>query len=211
MKNLIKPIGSILLAALILVGAYTGYQAVEKYMDSRISVERGRYEAISTQYSDYKKEAKGRLETMSLEVQRLQQDKLKLVRVVDEQTVVIRSIRGTITDLEAAAVVLTDINAKYDNAMAQIFEYKKVVNVYEQRFITCKATILTQEEIIKRCVATAQEFEQLYLHEETLKKMVESRLSLSEKRLLWEKTKFKGSTVLLLAVGGFVLYNEVTK
>lgn len=211
MNKIAKRVITIVVASVILVGAYGGYQAVEGYMDSKISIERGKYEAISSEYEDYKADAKKRLEKISEEVEMLQGEKMELVRSIDAKTIEIRIVHKTITDLEQAARNLTDVGDKLYNANLQIQEYKKVVNMQEARFRACKMTIVTQEEIIKRCVSAAQEFEQLYLHEEQLKKMVENRLSLSEKRLIWEKTKFKGSAVVAIAAGGFLLYDRLKK
>lgn len=209
MKKIAKKVGGIILAAAILVGVYSGYQAIENYMDSKISIERGKYEAISAEYNDYKKDARKRLEELSEEVAVLNVQKSNLLKAVGDKTREIRAVRKTITDLEEAGRNLTDVNDKLYNANLQIQEYKKLVSMYEQRFVKCRMTIITQEEIIKRCIATAQEFEQLYLNEEHLKKTCESRLSLAEKRLGWEKMKFKGSAVIAVAAGGFILYNEI--
>lgn len=206
---MIKAALGILLACIILIGAYTGYQAVEGYLDGKIAIERGKYEQIAEEYKDYKEEAKKRLDQLAIDMIALDEEKTLLLQEVGYKTQEIQTIKNTITDLEETARNLTDINDKLYNANLQIQEYKKVVSELESRFHVCRMTILTQEEMLKRAMAMAKEFEQLYLNEETLKKTIQSRLSLSEKRLVWEKTKFKGSAVLLLAAGGFVLYNEV--
>ena len=206
-----KCIGCVLLISLLLVAAYAGYQAVEGYLDNKIAIERGKYEQVVKEHEDYKEEAKKRLEQLAVDLIVLDEEKGVLLQQVGHKTQEIQTIKKTVTDLEEAARTLTDIHDKLYNANLQIQEYKKIVSKYEGRFQACRMTILTQEEMIKRALVMAKEFEQLYLKEETLKKMMESRLSLSEKRLVWEKMKFKGSAVILLAAGGFVLYNEVTK
>lgn len=211
MNGVIKPIVIILAIAVIAVGLYSCYQAIGSYLDGKIAVERSKYEEATEELDEYKKDTKKRLEALSKDVEILQSEKMELVKNVDKKTEEIRIIRHTITDLEDVGRTLTDVNDKLYNANLQIQEYKKVVNQYEDRFIIMKRTVLTQEEIIKRCVVVAQEFEELYLREEQLRKIAESALKASNNRLLWEKTKFKGSSVLLLAAGGFVLYNELSK
>ena len=211
MNGVIKPIVIILAIAVIAVGLYACYHAIGNHLDGKIAVERNKYEEATEELDEYKKNTKKRLEALSKDVEILQSEKMLLVRKVDGKTEEIRIIRHTITDLEDAGRKLTDVNDKLYNANLQIQEYKKVVNQYEDRFVAMKRTILTQEEIIKRCVMVAQEFEELYLREEQLRKIAESALKASNNRLLWEKTKFKGSSVLLLAAGGFVLYNEMSK
>ena len=211
MNGVIKPIIIILAIAVIAVGLYSCYQAIGNYLDGKIAIERSKYEEATEELDEYKKDTKKKLEALSKDVEILQSEKMVLVQKVDKKTEEIRTIRSTITDLEAVGRTLTDVNDKLYNANLQIQEYKKVVNQYEDRFIVMKKTVFTQEEIIKRCVIVAQEFEQLYLREEQLRKLAESSLKASNTRLLWEKTKFKGSSVLLLAAGGFVLYNEMSK
>jgi len=211
LNGVIKPIVIILAIAVIAVGLYSCYQAIGSYLDGKIAVERNKYEEATEELDEYKKDTKKRLEALSKDVEILQSEKMELVKNVDSKTEEIRIIRHTITDLEDVGHTLTDVNDKLYNANLQIQEYKKVVNQYEDRFIIMKRTVLTQEEIIKRCVVVAQEFEELYLREEQLRKIAESALKASNNRLLWEKTKFKGSSVLLLAAGGFVLYNELSK
>jgi len=211
LNGVIKPIVIILAIAVIAVGLYSCYQAIGSYLDGKIAVERSKYEEATEELDEYKKDTKKRLEALSKDVEILQSEKMELVKNVDNKTEEIRIIRHTITDLEDVGLTLTDVNDKLYNANLQIQEYKKVVNQYEDRFIIMKRTVLTQEEIIKRCVVVAQEFEELYLREEQLRKIAESALKASNNRLLWEKTKFKGSSVLLLAAGGFVLYNELSK
>jgi len=206
---MIKTILGVLLASIVLVGAYGGYQAIEGYLDSKIAIERGKHEQIAEEYKNYKEEATKRIDQLAIEMIVLDEEKTVLLQEVGYKTQEIQTIKNTITDLESTARNLTDINDKLYNANLQIQEYKKVVSKLEGRFQVCRMTILTQEAMLQHAVKMAKEFEQLYLNEETLKKMIESRLSLSEKRLVWEKTKFKGSAVLLLAAGGFVLYNEV--
>ena len=211
LNGVIKPIIILLAIAVISVGLYSGYQAIGNYLDGKIAVERSKYEEATEELDEYKKDTKKRLEALSKDVEILQSEKMALVQKVDNKTEEIRTIRHTITDLEDVGRTLTDVNDKLYNANLQIQEYKKVVNQYESRFIVMKKTVLTQEEIIKQCVIVAKEFEQLYLREEQLRKIAESSLKASNTRLLWEKTKFKGSSVLLLAAGGFVLYNELSK
>ena len=211
MNGVIKPIIIILAIAVIAVGLYSCYRAIGGYLDGKIAVERNKYEEATQELDEYKENTKKRLEALSKNVAILQSEKMMLVQKVDKKTEEIRTIRHTITDLEEVGRTLTDVNDKLYNANLQIQEYKKVVNQYEDRYVVMKRTVITQEEIIKRCVMVAQEFEELYMREEQLRKIAESSLKASNTRLMWEKTKFKGSSVLLLAAGGFVLYNEMSK
>lgn len=211
MNGVIKPIVIILAIAVIAVGLYSCYQAIGGYLDGKIAVERNKYEEATEELDEYKKDTKKRLEALSKDVEILQSEKMVLFFKVGKKTEEIRTIRHTITDLEDVGRTLTDVNDKLYNANLQIQEYKKVVNQYEDRFIVMQKTVLTQEEIIKRCIVVAQEFEELYMREEQLRKIAESSLKASNNRLIWEKTKFKGSSALLLAAGGFVLYNELSK
>ena len=96
---MIKAALGILLACIILIGAYTGYQAVEGYLDGKIAIERGKYEQIAEEYKDYKEEAKKRLDQLAIDMIALDEEKTLLLQEVGYKTQEIQTIKNTITDL----------------------------------------------------------------------------------------------------------------
>lgn len=211
MTKMIKTILGVLLASFILVGAYAGYQAVEGYLDGKIAAERGKYEAVVQEYKEYKGSALYDISILGEEIVTLKSENLEYEAEGRANREEITIIHTSITELEKAAIDLTDISNKYDNAMLQITEYKKIVFNFEQNEILYEARLITKDEIIAAQDAVIKDWKQLYLNAEHLHGLCRNQLSATEKRLTWEKTKFKGGAVLLLAAGGFVLYNEVTK
>ena len=115
MKQWIKPVASILAAVVVVVGFYTAYQAVEGYLDSKIAIERGKYEAVGEEYEEYKDGALYDISILGEEITTLKGKNETLAREDMQNRTTITTIRSTITDLEEAAVVLTDIRDMYDN------------------------------------------------------------------------------------------------
>lgn len=206
MKQWIKPVGYILAAVVVVVGLYAAYQAVEGYLDNKIAIERGKYEAVVEEYEEYKDGALYDISILGEEITTLEGKNEALAEEKVQNKRVITTIRATITDLEETAVVLTDITDLYDNAMLQIDEYKTVVFNFEQNEIVYESILAGKDMIIEASRRTSVYWRQLYQNEEQLHGLCRSRLSATEKRLTWEKVKFKGSTVLVLAGGALALY-----
>lgn len=206
MRQWIKPVAYILAVTLVIVGLYTAYQAVEGYLDSKIAIERGKYEVVVQEYKEYKNGALYDISILGEEITTLKGKNETLAREDTRNRTVITTIRATITDLEEAAVVLTDITDQYDNAMLQIAEYKVVVKEYEDNEALHDEQLLNKDKIIEAQDTVIEDWKQLYLNEQHLHGLCRLQLSATEKRLTWEKVKFKGSTVLILAGGALALY-----
>lgn len=206
MRQWVKPIAYILAVTVVLVSAYSAYQAVEGYLDSRIAIERGKYEAVVQEYTEYKDSALYDISILGEEITTLKEKNVVLAGVNVRNTAVITTIRSTITDLEEAAVVLTDIEDMYDNAMLQIVEYKTAMFNFEQNEIVYEERLGIKDKVIQAQAVTISNWKQLYINEQTLHELCRSQLSATEKRLVWEKVKFKGSAVLVIAGGAVALY-----
>ena len=209
MKQWIKPAAYILMATVAAVGLYTAYQAVEGYLDSKIAIERGKYEATVQEYTKYKDSALASIVTLGEEIVTLKAENIEYATKSIRHKTAITAIRASITDLEEAAVVQTDISDKYDNAVLQIVEYKTLVFNFEQNEILYEAQLITKDEIIEAQDVVIGDWKQLYLNEQHLHGLCRSQLSATERRLTWEKVKFKGSAVVLIAGGALALYAVV--
>ena len=124
MNGVIKSIIIILAIAVIAVGLYSGYQAIENYLDGKIAVERNRVASMKEANDAYKSEATATISALGEDIINLKAKNIELEAEKQHRMAEIVTIRATITDLERAAVDLTDITDKYNNAMLQIAEYK---------------------------------------------------------------------------------------